>query len=103
MRGTCTDEDTGFAVILIDPARFMPVEQFKSNVDAYVRSIKSSRKSEGVEEILLPGELEMCRFDATMKTGYEVTPALAAELLGYAVDLGLAERGATFEQLVASL
>lgn len=96
-------EDTGFAVILIDPARFMPVEQFKANVDAYVRSIKSSRKSEGVKEILLPGELEMRRFDATMKTGYEVTPALAAELLGYAVDLGLAERGATFEQLVASL
>lgn len=96
-------EDTGFAITLIDPSRFMPIEQFKANVDAYIRSIKSSRKSDGVSEILLPGELEMRRFDATMQTGYEVSPALENELLGYAVQFGLAEENESFEQLIHKL
>lgn len=96
-------ENTGFAMILIDPERFMPLHEFKASVDAYIRSLKASRRAPGVEEILLPGELEFKRLRETMETGYPVTEALQTELLGYAVQGGLVPAGSSFEQLLASV
>lgn len=96
-------ENTGFFIILIDPSRFMPTDEFRAHVDEYIRSIKASRRREGVEEILLPGELEMRRFDETMKTGYEVTPALESELTGWCEKLGLASAGESLADIVKKL
>lgn len=86
-------ENTGWAMILVDVERFMPIEKFKGDVDAYIRSIKAGRKAPGVDELLMPGELEHKRLEQYIKTGYEVSDALAAELMGYAVSFGLAEQG----------
>lgn len=96
-------ENTGFAMILVDPERYMPLAQFRRTVDEYVRSIKASRKAEGVSEILMPGELEMRRFKETAETGYEVSAALAAELMQYAHNSGAAPQEADFAAFVASL
>ena len=51
----------------------------------------------------MPGELEMRRQDEFIKTGYEVSPALESELLGYAVEFGIAEAGTEFAVLVSTL
>lgn len=96
-------EKTGFAVILIDPSKFMPIEEFKNSVDEYIRTIKASTKADGVEKILLPGELEITRFEKNVNVGYEVSDALAAELVKYAVSFGIASEGATLEEVVKSL
>ncbi len=96
-------ENTGFFIILIDPARFLPAEEFKRRVDEYIRSMKSSRRRAGVEEILMPGELEMRRFDETLKTGYEVTPALESELAGWCASLGIADGGESLAEVVKKL
>ena len=96
-------ENTGFAMILVDVEKFMPVDTFKANVDAYIRSIKGSRKAEGVQEILMPGELEYKRYQQYMRDGYDVSEALGKELAGYAVQFGLAPEGTDFETLVRRL
>lgn len=96
-------ENTGFAMILVDVEKFMPVETFKANVDAYIRSIKGSRKAEGVQEILTPGELEYKRYQQYMRDGYDVSEALGKELAGYAVQFGLAPEGTDFETFVRGL
>lgn len=96
-------ENTGFSMILIDPGHFMPVEDFKDRVDGYIRAVKAGKKAQGVEEIYLPGELEMRRFDSYMQTGYELSKALEAELMGYAIDFGLAAAGTELEELLAGL
>ena len=96
-------ENTGFFIILVDPARFLPAEEFKRRVDEYIRSMKSSRRRAGVEEILMPGELEMRRFDETMKTGHEVTPALERELADWCSRLGISKPGQSLEQTVSAL
>lgn len=93
-------ENTGFSLILIDPSRFKPIEEFKSEVDGYIRAIKSGTKAEGVKEIFLPGEIEMRRFEQFLETGYEVSEALQKELLGYAVRFGIANEGADFCSLI---
>lgn len=96
-------ENTGFSLILIDPSRFMPITEFKSAVDGYVRAIKSGTKAENVKEIFLPGEIEMRKFDQNVEEGYEVTEALQKELLGYAVRFGIAAEGKDFGALLQSL
>jgi LDH2 family malate/lactate/ureidoglycolate dehydrogenase len=96
-------ENTGFAMIIIDVEKFMPIEQFKATTDEYIRSIKSSRKAEGVNEIYLPGELEFKKYEEYMKTGYEVSEALGAELAGYAVQFGAVPEGTGFEDFVNGL
>lgn len=96
-------ENTGFAMILIDVSKFMPLEQFRSAADGYIRSIKASRRADGVNEIYLPGELEFRRLERYMKTGYEVSDALGAELAGYAAQFGIVPEGTGFGELVEQL
>lgn len=96
-------ENTGFAMILIDPARFRPIDEFKVGVDGYIRSIKSGTKAEGVKEIFLPGEIEMRKFEQFLETGYEVSEALQKELTGYAVRFGVAHEGADFGELARAM
>lgn len=94
-------ENTGFCLILIDPARFMPIDQFKARVDRYVRMMKDSRKAPGFEEIFLPGEIEFRKFEQMKQTGFAVSEALARELTELSVRLGALEPGADFAALVA--
>jgi LDH2 family malate/lactate/ureidoglycolate dehydrogenase len=46
----------GFLFIIINPAIFGNVEEFKKRVAKLGREIKKSRKAKGVKEIFLPGE-----------------------------------------------
>ena len=93
-------ENTGYFMILIDPAKFMPIEQFKQEADRYVRMMKESRKAPGVNEIFLPGEIEYRKYKENIEKGMSFSPALEAELLQLSIDLGAIEAGADFEQLV---
>ena len=96
-------ENTGFALILIDPARFRPIDEFKAGVDGYIRSIKAGTKAEGVKEIFLPGDIEMRKFDQFMQIGYEVTEALQKELMEYAVRFRIAPEGSGFGELIRKI
>ena len=51
----------GVWMYLIDIEQFTPRSQFDALVETYVAHLKSSRRMEGVEEILLPGEIEVRR------------------------------------------
>ena len=93
-------ENTGFCLILIDPSRFMPLEDFKAEVDRYARMMKDGRKAPGVKEIFLPGEIEFKKFDAMKETGFEVSEALSRELTELSITLGAVEEGTDFAGLV---
>ncbi len=94
-------ENTGFFMILIDPSRFMPVEEFKANADRYIRMMKESRKAPGVKEIFMPGEIEYRRFRENKEAGVDFSDALANELVSLAVGIGVIPEGADFAALVA--
>ena len=96
-------EHTGFCLILIDPSKFMPIEDFKARTDAYVQMMKYSRPAEGVKEIFMPGELEFKKFDEFKASGVEVSEALGAELAGLAAKLGVVPEGSSFEELMAAV
>ena len=93
-------ENTGFFLMLIDPEKFMPLDDFKRNADEYIRMMKASRKAPGVEEIFMPGELEFRAFDRFLECGIEVSEALQAELAELAKKLGIDYGGDNFEALL---
>ncbi|MGE4003984.1 MAG: Ldh family oxidoreductase [Planctomycetaceae bacterium] len=51
----------GVWMYLIDIERFVPRAQFDAMIETYVQHLKSSRRMEGCDEILLPGEIELRR------------------------------------------
>lgn len=50
--------DQGTVLTVIDIAAFQPVAEFKAQAAAFVTQLKATPRAPGVEEILLPGELE---------------------------------------------
>jgi uncharacterized oxidoreductase len=48
----------GLCFLVVDPQAFLPIEDFKSLVDATVAYLKSSSPADGQGEVLVPGELE---------------------------------------------
>ena len=59
----------GFIFIAIDIAKFRPVKDFKKNVDQLIRTIKNSKKRQGVKEILIAGDPELNIFEKRIKDG----------------------------------
>ena len=96
-------ENTGFFLLLIDPSRFLPLEEFKRSADRYVAMLKGSRKAPEVDEIFLPGELERRRYEELMVSGISVSPALEEELCQLARQLGLDFAGEGLSALLCRL
>ena len=94
-------EDTGFFIIVIDPTKFMPMDEFKASADRYIRMMKDSRKAPGVDEIFMPGEIEYKKFAENKEKGMSFSDALEKELTELSVALGVVKEGTTFEELVA--
>ena len=46
----------GSFVMVLDPAKFQPIDVFKDKSDALVQACKNAQKRPGVDEIFLPGE-----------------------------------------------
>ena len=69
----------GVCFIVVDPARFCPLEKFRRLMDETIGYIKSSPPAPGVEEVLVPGELEFRTLRRRLKEGVSVDgPTLAA-------------------------
>lgn len=57
-RENITRIGNGVFITVIDIKRFLPLEDFKRQVDEFISYVKSSPTMPGVEEILVPGEVE---------------------------------------------
>jgi LDH2 family malate/lactate/ureidoglycolate dehydrogenase len=87
-------QNVGHIFIAIDINRFMPIELFKERMDRYITEIKAEPKADGVEEILIPGEIEFRRVIERKKKGIELSEKVVKELdeIGkrYSVDISKA-------------
>jgi len=73
----------------IDLAAFGSVAEFKDNVDELIVSIKNSPKAKGVEEIFLPGELELRRKAQRIKDGIPLSVVTLADLKRQGEEYGI--------------
>ena len=79
--------DVSHTFIALDIEWFMPLDEFKRRMDDFVGQMKAAKKRPGVEEILVPGELEYRREQQFRRDGmlldadvFDRLQALAAEL-----------------------
>ena len=84
-------QDIGHFFCAIDISKFVDLNQFKDNVEKMASDIKSLPKNPGVEEIFLPGEIEIGRKKIALEKGIQLTDVIYEELKGlgklYGVDM----------------
>jgi LDH2 family malate/lactate/ureidoglycolate dehydrogenase len=78
----------GHFFMVIDPSRFMPLADFKAAVAHMVTGIKNSPRMPGVKEILVPGELEYRRRNASLERGIPLANAAVDKLRELAHNCG---------------
>ncbi|WP_313997285.1 Ldh family oxidoreductase [uncultured Paenibacillus sp.] len=73
-------QNVGHLFVAVDINAFMPVAYFKERMDRYIREIKAEPKAPAVEEILIPGELELRCTEARMASGIELPASVEKQL-----------------------
>jgi LDH2 family malate/lactate/ureidoglycolate dehydrogenase len=79
----------GHFFMAIDPARFMPLEQFKASVNRMTLEIKSSPRSPGVDEIYFPGEPEARLRKERLSQGIPLAASTMSKVKDLAAECGL--------------
>jgi L-2-hydroxycarboxylate dehydrogenase (NAD+) len=84
-----SESNTGHFILALDIARFLPLEDYKVEVDRHVRELKEGKRLPGVDEIRMPGERRLACRDDRRRNGVPLAPALVAQLEKLAKDLGI--------------
>lgn len=79
----------GNCFVIIDPSAFTPLAVFRKLVDETVSYMKSSRPAPGVEEVLVPGELEFRTMERRRETGIPVDPATLQSMREHGQRFGI--------------
>jgi len=87
-----TIQETCCSFMAFDPDCFLDREEFKKNMDRYIKSIKESAKAQGATEILMPGEPEYRTELRLLKEGIPLAPNTVKELTALGESLGLPYR-----------
>jgi LDH2 family malate/lactate/ureidoglycolate dehydrogenase len=82
--------NTGQFVIALDIKRFVPPDQFKSEIDRHIHELKASKLLPGFDRARLPGEDRQKRIDERSAQGLALLPELVAQLDRLATELGIA-------------
>ena len=89
LRDFATPVNEGHAFIVIDVAKFMPIDEFASRMDKMIKQIHEAPKAKGTERIYLPGEIEWEKARVNAAEGIELHEDVVLSLKGMADDLGM--------------
>src|SRR5262249_34568593 len=81
--------NTGHAILAVRVDAFCPVDVFKRNVDAAIRTIRGSQRLPGVERVWLPGEQSHARRMERLIEGVPIPAVLQKNLDELAGELGI--------------
>ena len=81
--------NTGQFVLALDPARFQPLDRFKSEVDRHVRSLRDSKPLPGNDAVRLPGDARAKRRADRIANGLTLPPELIVQLDKLAAELSI--------------
>jgi LDH2 family malate/lactate/ureidoglycolate dehydrogenase len=82
----------GTCFIAIDIGRFVNPGVFAETIKAYVQDIKELRKRSGIEEILVPGEVESLKEEENRRLGIDVPDSVAKSMNEILAKLGARAR-----------
>jgi LDH2 family malate/lactate/ureidoglycolate dehydrogenase len=87
-----TPTNSGQVVFMMRPDLFRDLGEFKAEMDARIREIRSSTPMPGAEPIRLPGEMALVRERRMRREGIPVARPVLAQLRELALRLKLADR-----------
>jgi LDH2 family malate/lactate/ureidoglycolate dehydrogenase len=70
----------GMLLVVINPSIFLPIDEFKQKITELIDSVKSTKRMDGVAEILVPGERAWRERTQRMETGFELDDDLVEQL-----------------------
>ncbi|MDR2504027.1 MAG: Ldh family oxidoreductase [Deltaproteobacteria bacterium] len=94
-------EGIGHFMLFMDISRFRPLDEFKADMDRYIRIMKNSTRTDGIKEIYLAGEIEFNKMEEYRREGIPVTESLGEQLLQLGRRLGLASDKDDFPGMAA--
>jgi LDH2 family malate/lactate/ureidoglycolate dehydrogenase len=83
------EPNLGHFFMAIDPELFMARDEFLARVDLMIDQAKGSERAEGVDEIFVPGEMEMRARERNLREGVPLLPSTYKMLLDYAQEAGM--------------
>ena len=81
--------DVAHTFIAIDIGWFMPIDDFKARMDAFIAEIKSSELRPGFDEVLVPGEIDHRREQAYRRDGAQLDALVFDRLADLAQTLNI--------------
>ncbi len=79
----------GAAFIAVDIGAMMPIDAFRSRVDALAREVRQSPRSHGSERVYLPGEIEWERRARALEDGILLPQDVRASVIELARELAI--------------
>jgi L-2-hydroxycarboxylate dehydrogenase (NAD+) len=86
-----SETNTGHFILALDIARFLPLAEYKAEVDRHVRELKESKRLPGVDEIRMPGERRRACREDRLRNGVPLAAPLVAQLDKMAEEMGIAK------------
>jgi LDH2 family malate/lactate/ureidoglycolate dehydrogenase len=83
--------NTGHFILALDVARFLPLAEFKAEIDRHVRDLRGSKRLPGVDAIRLPGDRRHALREQRLREGVPLSPALLGKLDDLADKLKIAK------------
>jgi LDH2 family malate/lactate/ureidoglycolate dehydrogenase len=83
------ETNTGHFMIVLDVARFLPLDAFKSEIDRHVHDLTSSKKLPGVSEIRIPGQGRVVRRADREQNGVPLAQSLLKQVDEMAATLSI--------------
>jgi LDH2 family malate/lactate/ureidoglycolate dehydrogenase len=91
-----TTQNLGLTFAAIDVSSFMDPSEFKTQTDRMIEELKAGKRAEGVDEILVPGEIEFRATERNEKTGISIGQGVLNDLKElkevFAVDYDIEDR-----------
>lgn len=85
-----TETNTGHFILALDIARFVPLDEFKAEMDRHLRDLRASKTLPGAGAIRLPGDRRYALKKERIRDGIPVSAALRAQLDALAAKLSIA-------------
>ena len=83
------EEMNGILILALDPARFMPLDRFRSQVDQLTAYVKTSRPMPGIGPVHIPGERSREEAERRRREGIALNQQTWDKVAGVLQDLGL--------------
>jgi LDH2 family malate/lactate/ureidoglycolate dehydrogenase len=85
-----SETNTGHFILALDIARFLPLADFKAEMDRHLRDLRASTRLPGVDAIRLPGDRRHAVRQDRVANGLALSPVLMQKLDELAAELGVA-------------